>query len=231
MTISETTPKPDITESTCQLAPCPFCGGEAEVEAYGTHLRSHNIRCTQCMCSFETGEVGDFRGRMWNQRHNPAVDKIKTIIAELKTTMAHNASYDGCNPTLAINNTAMGALELCLRIVGGKMTDYSKLTDEEINALVVNTFDDKQMADLTWMGNGTLLLNRFIFYVLETHHVCLKRNSKIGDMPEDVLWCAYTEVYNIFVWVGSCAAVCKNLKRAILECYLKIVDIKQAVGA
>ena len=49
------------------LAPCPFCGGEAEVEQQGTNLQSHIIACTNCGCSLETWETWN-AGSLWNKR-------------------------------------------------------------------------------------------------------------------------------------------------------------------
>lgn len=48
------------------LKPCPFCGGEAEVERFGTARRSCIINCSQCHCSLESNENG--AGYHWNQR-------------------------------------------------------------------------------------------------------------------------------------------------------------------
>jgi Lar family restriction alleviation protein len=50
-----------------ELKPCPFCGGEAEIERYGDHSRSTIYACTNCGCRLETGEEGDF-GTDWNRR-------------------------------------------------------------------------------------------------------------------------------------------------------------------
>jgi hypothetical protein len=50
-----------------KLAPCPFCGEEAEIERYGNRRVSTIYRCTFCGCSLETGEEWD-HGAQWNER-------------------------------------------------------------------------------------------------------------------------------------------------------------------
>lgn len=49
------------------LLPCPFCGGEAEIERYGDHRQSTIYACTNCGCSLETGEEWG-HGAQWNKR-------------------------------------------------------------------------------------------------------------------------------------------------------------------
>lgn len=51
-----------------KLLPCPFCGGEAEIERYGNSRVSTIYQCTNCSCSLETGEEWD-HGKDWNRRH------------------------------------------------------------------------------------------------------------------------------------------------------------------
>ncbi len=50
-----------------KLLPCPFCGGEAEIERYGTGRYSTIYQCTECSCRLETGETFH-HGASWNQR-------------------------------------------------------------------------------------------------------------------------------------------------------------------
>ena len=50
-----------------KLLPCPFCGGEAEIEQVGDSRRSTTYACTDCSCILETCEEWD-HGRRWNQR-------------------------------------------------------------------------------------------------------------------------------------------------------------------
>lgn len=49
------------------LKPCPFCGGEAEVEQQGSARQSHVIACIDCGCRLETGETWN-AGSAWNTR-------------------------------------------------------------------------------------------------------------------------------------------------------------------
>lgn len=56
-----------------RLLPCPFCGGEAEVERVGDYRQSHIIACTECGCRLETGEDAEWnRGNAWNTRAQSA---------------------------------------------------------------------------------------------------------------------------------------------------------------
>lgn len=50
-----------------QLLPCPFCGGEAEIERYGDPRQSTIYACANCGCRLETGEEWD-HGTGWNER-------------------------------------------------------------------------------------------------------------------------------------------------------------------
>lgn len=50
-----------------ELLPCPFCGGEAEVERYGTRRQSCIVSCLWCGCRLESNEEG--AGWAWNNRH------------------------------------------------------------------------------------------------------------------------------------------------------------------
>lgn len=51
------------------LKPCPFCGGKAEIERYGTPRQSTIYQCEDCSCFLETGEEFN-HGRQWNDRSN-----------------------------------------------------------------------------------------------------------------------------------------------------------------
>lgn len=53
-----------------ELLPCPFCGGAAEIERYGTPSVSTVYRCTECACRLETGEEWN-HGADWNRRTAP----------------------------------------------------------------------------------------------------------------------------------------------------------------
>lgn len=50
-----------------ELLPCPFCGGEAEIEQQGTNRISTIYACLDCGCRLETNETFHF-GKRWNQR-------------------------------------------------------------------------------------------------------------------------------------------------------------------
>lgn len=49
-----------------ELLPCPFCGGKAEIERYGTPRQSTIYNCTECGCRLETGEEWGYT--QWNKR-------------------------------------------------------------------------------------------------------------------------------------------------------------------
>ena len=55
--------------STIKLKPCPFCGGEAEVEREGTPRQSCIVSCTDCGCRLASNENG--AGFHWNMRTRP----------------------------------------------------------------------------------------------------------------------------------------------------------------
>jgi Lar family restriction alleviation protein len=56
---------------TNELEPCPFCGGEAEIERQGNNRQSMIYACTDCGCRLETGETGH-NYRQWNTRAQPS---------------------------------------------------------------------------------------------------------------------------------------------------------------
>ena len=53
------------------LKPCPFCGGEAEIDRLGTPRQSTIYACTSCGCRLETGEEWA-HGERWNTRATSA---------------------------------------------------------------------------------------------------------------------------------------------------------------
>jgi transcription initiation factor TFIIIB Brf1 subunit/transcription initiation factor TFIIB len=69
------------------LAPCPFCGGEAEVEQQGTNRQSHIIACTNCGCSLETWETWN-AGSLWNTRQPTQSDALREKVA--RAIMLHH---------------------------------------------------------------------------------------------------------------------------------------------
>jgi len=48
------------------LKPCPFCGGEAEVQQDGNRRQSCIVACTECGCTLGSNENG--YGYHWNMR-------------------------------------------------------------------------------------------------------------------------------------------------------------------
>ena len=49
-----------------KLKPCPFCGGEAQVEQHGRARVSCIVSCSECGCTLESNEQG--AGHCWNMR-------------------------------------------------------------------------------------------------------------------------------------------------------------------
>ena len=49
------------------LKPCPFCGGEAEIQRLGSRKCSTIYACQWCGATLETSEAFD-HGKRWNQR-------------------------------------------------------------------------------------------------------------------------------------------------------------------
>lgn len=50
------------------LKPCPFCGGEADIERMGDRLHSMIYACQECGASLETGETWLGAECRWNRR-------------------------------------------------------------------------------------------------------------------------------------------------------------------
>lgn len=66
------------------LKPCPFCGGEAEIERYGTPRDSTIYSCRWCGCWLETGEERD-HGARWNTRApDPASEQMAEALKSVK---------------------------------------------------------------------------------------------------------------------------------------------------
>lgn len=51
-----------------ELKPCPFCGGDCEIERMGTPRVSMIYQCTECGCSLETSETFIGPRCSWNNR-------------------------------------------------------------------------------------------------------------------------------------------------------------------
>lgn len=58
-----------------ELLPCPFCGGESEIERRGTTRQSNIVACTECGCRLESGDTFN-PALSWNTRTaSPAADR------------------------------------------------------------------------------------------------------------------------------------------------------------
>lgn len=73
-------PDPQPNPALPDLLPCPFCGGEAEVERKGTARRSAIVFCEDCGARLESNESG--AGRLWNERPDPRHDGNVTTTAQ-----------------------------------------------------------------------------------------------------------------------------------------------------
>ena len=53
------------------LKPCPFCGGEAEIQRMGDVRQSMIIGCTNCHCQLESPDAFAIQSEHldWNQRY------------------------------------------------------------------------------------------------------------------------------------------------------------------
>ena len=74
-----------------ELKPCPFCGGEAEIERYGTPRQSTIVRCTDCGCTIE-GPEEFAHGQQWNTRAtDPLLDEMAEALARYRneTPLGH----------------------------------------------------------------------------------------------------------------------------------------------
>ncbi len=67
-----------------KLKPCPFCGEQEDVRVVraGDHRSSTIIRCENCGCALESGEVGESIGKEWNSRFSADLDYFITCLAE-----------------------------------------------------------------------------------------------------------------------------------------------------
>lgn len=69
-------------EQALELSPCPFCGGEAEMNRRGDRRQSTIYSCTECGATLETGETFNF-GAAWNARALTSSDDVETRAREL----------------------------------------------------------------------------------------------------------------------------------------------------
>lgn len=100
-------------KSTPRLLPCPFCGGEAEVEQTGSYRQTTIYACGECGCRLETGEVFKI-GQRWNTRE--PLNHVDALVKALEPFAKAWEAY-GDKPTddvrLADNNGG-AYLEACL---------------------------------------------------------------------------------------------------------------------
>lgn len=95
-----------------ELKPCPFCGGEADLERRGDRHVSTIVACLECGCRLENGETFD-HGSAWNTRDltpsapTPVVPKVKPLFWENNgaTYPHHRAGTDMAN--YSIDTSAM----------------------------------------------------------------------------------------------------------------------------
>lgn len=71
-----------------KLKPCPFCGGEAEIERMGTNRQSCIIACTECGCRHEGPDEYDRCGYQWNLRATDQAHAAKTKAEEAELAAA-----------------------------------------------------------------------------------------------------------------------------------------------
>lgn len=87
-----------------RLLPCPFCGGEAEVERVGDYRQSHIIACTECGCRLETGEDAEWnRGNAWNTRAQSArMAALEDALREVHDDLIMRAEFEGDEKIVAV---------------------------------------------------------------------------------------------------------------------------------
>lgn len=88
------------------LEPCPFCGGEAEIERMGDRRASTIYRCCQCGCSLETGEEWGHGGQ-WNARqyakHIAALESRNRVLREALEPFAIFGNIITSDPAMALH--------------------------------------------------------------------------------------------------------------------------------
>ena len=100
-----------------ELLPCPFCGGEAFIDAEKfSYTQPGVVKCRDCGCAYSTWATD--AGDAWNTRVAPTLSGAEAEIARLKEAL-HKIGYapkdpkDGIGPTLreciVIARTALGA--------------------------------------------------------------------------------------------------------------------------
>lgn len=92
-----------MSEEKVNLKPCPFCGGEAEIERSGTPRVSTIYACTNCGCRLETGETFN-HGGLWNDRFDE--NKYEAALVQI-----HKAYFDIADPVHLTLSEAYRALD------------------------------------------------------------------------------------------------------------------------
>ena len=98
-----------MTEHTPDLLPCPFCGGDAEIERLGTTRLSTIYQCTDCGCSLETGEEWG-HGDGWNRRAPDLLAENTRLLTLLKDITQGDVIIGGSgrDASLLAENTRLG---------------------------------------------------------------------------------------------------------------------------
>jgi hypothetical protein len=113
------------TNMSRDLLPCPFCGGEPEIERLGTARCSMIIVCSECGCRLETGETFLSKNCLWNSR--PQTFPQVAALEALKFVPEEVLTVDGTEPDTfesgfnmgvdsaisAIHRLSRPALEVC----------------------------------------------------------------------------------------------------------------------
>lgn len=113
----------DTQKALDALLPCPFCGGEAGVERYGTPRASTIISCLNCGCRLESGETRR-HGWAWNTR---AALEAKAVDAEnahdmIRYLLPLAKGYVAANPGIRSTETIIEDAEAMIAEAGrGKL--------------------------------------------------------------------------------------------------------------
>jgi Lar family restriction alleviation protein len=106
------------------LLPCPFCGGEAEIERVGTPRQSTIYACTECGCRLETGEEWG-HGTQWNTRA-PSVGGVGAVELLSALQAAHRAPRGKrWLPELAEDRKAIRRIQNSPELLGAILADLS----------------------------------------------------------------------------------------------------------